>query len=93
MRRGCVWPIMPATPRPSLQAYLRQLRRFARTRFPTHYHHLVTPDRARDFLAPAEPPAGRGGYTGLGRFAVRQAEFTEEGSFIIGLEQKERIFR
>jgi PAS domain-containing protein len=39
---------------PELQAYLRQLRRFARTRFPTHDHHLVTPDGARDFLASAD---------------------------------------
>ena len=48
IRRGCVWPISPRSPRPFRQADLGQLRRLARAGLAAHDHDLMLADRPRD---------------------------------------------
>ncbi len=58
MRRGCVWPIRPRSPRPDREADLGQLRRLARARLAADDDHLMLADRrARSRRRAARPAA------------------------------------
>ena len=51
-RRGWVWPIRPCTPRPSLEAELRELRALARAGLAGDDHHLVVAEHVEQLVAP-----------------------------------------
>ena len=51
-RRGWVWPISPSTPRPELEAQLRQLRALARSGLAGDDDHLVVADRGHQLVTP-----------------------------------------
>ena len=50
MRRGCVWPIRPRSPRPAARQIFGQLRRLAGTGLAADDHDRVLADRARDLV-------------------------------------------